>query len=52
MIHSGWFYPLIADKAFIDFATYAPRYGPLQDSNIINAINEAYYGLGGCRDLL
>ena len=49
---SGWFDPLIANKAYIDFATYAPRYGPLQDSNTINAMTEAYYGLGGCRDLL
>jgi len=49
---SGWFDPLIANKAFIDFATYAPRYGPLQEPDTINAMTEAYYGLGGCRDLL
>lgn len=49
---SGWFDPLIANKAYIDFATNAPRYGPLQKQDVINAMTEAYYGLGGCRDLL
>jgi hypothetical protein len=49
---SGWVDPLLANKAFIDFATYAPRYGPLQEPDVINAMTEAYYGLGGCSDLL
>jgi hypothetical protein len=49
---SGWFDPLIANKAFIDFADYAPRYGRLREPDTINAMIEAYYGLGGCRDLL
>ena len=49
---SGWFDPLVAYKAYIDFATYAPRYGPLQEPDVINAMTEAYYGLGGCSDLL
>ena len=49
---SGWFDPLIANKAYIDFATYAPRYHRLQEPEIIDAMTEAYYGLGGCRNLL
>jgi len=49
---SGWFDPVIANKAYIDFATYAPRYHPLQQPDIINAMTEAYYGPGGCKHQL
>ena len=49
---SGWFDPLIAIRAYIDFATDAPRYGRLQEPEVINAIIEAYNEPGGCRDQL
>ena len=49
---SGWFDPLIANKAYIDFANDAPRYGRLQKPDVIDAMTQAYYRLGGCSDLL
>jgi len=49
---SGWFDPVIANKGYVDFATNAPRYGPLQPPDVINKMTEAYYGHGGCRDQL
>ena len=49
---NGWIDPLIGNKAFIDFATYAPQYGRFQEPNIINAMTKAYYIPGECRGLL
>jgi hypothetical protein len=49
---SGLIDPLILNKAYIDFATCAPRYGPLQTQDVINEMKEAYYEPGGCRDQL
>ena len=49
---SGWIDPLIEFKAFIEFVSYAPRYGRLQDRDTVSAMAEAYYKHGGCRDLL
>lgn len=49
---SGWFDPVIANKAYIDFATYAPRCHRLQQPDVIKTMTEAYYGHAGCRDQL
>jgi hypothetical protein len=43
---------MISFKSYIDFATNAPRYGPLQDPDTLRAMSQSYYGLGGCEDWL
>ncbi|EGO26845.1 hypothetical protein SERLADRAFT_360894 [Serpula lacrymans var. lacrymans S7.9] len=48
MINNGWYDPLIQNKAYVDFATYAPGYGQLQNDTVLQQINEAYYGPDGC----
>ncbi|KAI0752467.1 alpha/beta-hydrolase [Daedaleopsis nitida] len=52
MINNGWFDPVIHNQAFVDFATYAPGYGPLQSDDVLEAINDAYYRTGGCKEQL
>jgi len=47
---SGWFDPLIQNKAYVDFATNAPGYGPLQSDTVLKKMNQAYFGLGGCKE--
>ena len=47
---SGWFDPLIQNKAYIDFATNAPGYGQLQNDTVLQQLNQAYYGPGGCKE--
>ena len=47
---SGWFDPLIQNKAYIDFATNAPGYGPLQNDIVIKKMNQAYFGPRGCKE--
>ncbi|KAF8221825.1 hypothetical protein L208DRAFT_1414454 [Tricholoma matsutake] len=42
MINNGWFDSLIQNKAYVDFATYAPSYGQLQSD-----ATQAYHGPGG-----
>ncbi|KAI0750636.1 Alpha/Beta hydrolase protein [Daedaleopsis nitida] len=49
---SGWFDPVIHNQAFVDFATYTPGYGQLQSDDVIEAINDAYYRMGGCKEQL
>jgi hypothetical protein len=48
--HSGWFDPLIQNKAYLDFATNAPGYGQLQPDAVLAQMNQSYFGAGGCRD--
>ena len=48
--NSGWYDPLIQNQAYVDFATNAPGYGQLQSDDVLAALNEAYFGEGGCRD--
>ncbi|TRM57134.1 Alpha/Beta hydrolase protein [Schizophyllum amplum] len=50
MINNGWYDPLIQNKAYVDFATNAPGYGPLQTPDVLSKLNESYYATGGCRD--
>ncbi|KAK1215204.1 hypothetical protein PQX77_022200 [Marasmius sp. AFHP31] len=50
MINNGWYDPLLGDKAYVDFATNAPGYGPLQNDTVIKQLNDAFYSPGGCRD--
>ncbi|KAI0708402.1 alpha/beta-hydrolase [Earliella scabrosa] len=50
MINNGWYDPLIQNQAYVDFATNAPGYGQLQSDEVLAALNEAYFGEGGCRD--
>ena len=45
---SGWFDPLIQNKAYVDFATNAPGYGPLQNATVLRNVTQAYYGPNGC----
>ena len=47
---SGWFDALIQNKAYVDFATNAPGYGQLQNDTVLQQLNEAYYGPGGCKE--
>jgi hypothetical protein len=46
---SGWFDPLIQNKAYVDFATYAPGYGQLQSNATLQNLTQAYYGPNGCK---
>ena len=48
--YSGWFDALIQNKAYVDFATNAPGYGQLQNDTVLQQLNQAYYGTGGCKD--
>ncbi|KAJ3569949.1 hypothetical protein NP233_g4713 [Leucocoprinus birnbaumii] len=48
MINNGWYDPLLQNKAYVDFATNAPGYGQLQSDKVIQQLNEAFFGKGGC----
>jgi len=37
---SGWYDPIIQNKAYVDFATNAPGYGQLQSDDVIKKLNE------------
>ncbi|KNZ78375.1 Carboxypeptidase S1 [Termitomyces sp. J132] len=50
MINNGWYDPLIQNKAYVDFATNAPGYGPLQPPSVLEQLHDSYYELGGCKD--
>ncbi|TBU21286.1 alpha/beta-hydrolase [Dichomitus squalens] len=50
MINNGWYDPLLQNKAYVDFATFAPGYGQLQNDTVLAALNESFYGEGGCKD--
>lgn len=45
---SGWFDPLLQNKAYVDFATNAPGYGQLQNDTVLKQLNKAFYGPNGC----
>ena len=47
---SGWYDALIQNKAYLDFATNAPGYGQLQNDSVIQQLNQAYFGPGGCKE--
>ena len=47
---SGWFDALLQNKAYVDFATDAPGYGPLQNASVIKQLNADFYKEGGCQD--
>ncbi|KAF8184810.1 alpha/beta-hydrolase [Pholiota molesta] len=47
---SGWYDPLIQNKAYLDFATNAPGYGQLQPDNVLQQMNTSYFGPGGSDD--
>ncbi|KAG6875159.1 hypothetical protein C0993_010547, partial [Termitomyces sp. T159_Od127] len=48
--HSGWYDPLLQNKAYVDFATDAPGYGPLQSPAVLEKLHESYFEPGGCKD--
>ena len=48
--HSGWYDPLLQNKAYVDFATNAPGYGQLQNDTVIASLNQAFFEKGGCQD--
>ncbi|EGO01131.1 hypothetical protein SERLA73DRAFT_179195 [Serpula lacrymans var. lacrymans S7.3] len=48
MINNGWYDPLIQNEAYVNFATYAPGYGQLQNDTVLKNISEAFYGPDGC----
>ncbi|KAI0685440.1 alpha/beta-hydrolase [Cerioporus squamosus] len=50
MINNGWHDPLIQFESYIDFATDAPGYGPLQNDTVLAAMNQSFYEDGGCQD--
>ncbi|KAI0634438.1 alpha/beta-hydrolase [Trametes polyzona] len=50
MINNGWYDPLLQNKAYVDFATFAPGYGPLQSPEVLAQLNQSFYGPGGCRE--
>ncbi|KAG8997129.1 hypothetical protein FRB94_007862 [Tulasnella sp. JGI-2019a] len=50
MINNGWYDPLLQNKAYVDYATYAPGYGPIADADVLRQVNDSFYKPGGCRD--
>ncbi|KAF7986017.1 hypothetical protein HWV62_41356 [Athelia sp. TMB] len=50
MINNGWYDPLLQNKAYVDFATDAPGYGPLVNKTVLAQMNKAFYGKGGCKE--
>ncbi|KAI0672035.1 alpha/beta-hydrolase [Trametes maxima] len=50
MINNGWYDPLIQNQAYVDFATNAPGYGPLQTPEVLAKLNQSFFEPGGCRD--
>ena len=47
---SGWYDPLIQNQAYVDFVTYAPGYGQLQNNTVLKQLNQAYFDRGGCKE--
>lgn len=47
---SGWYDPLLQNEAYVTFATDAPGYGQLQSDSVITALNQAFFGPGGCQE--
>jgi len=50
LLRSGWYDPLIQNKAYLDFATNAPGYGQLQSDDVLAQMNDSYFRPGGCLD--
>lgn len=50
MINNGWFDPLIQNKAYLDFATYAPGYGQLQNDSVLHQMSIDWSKPGGCQE--
>ncbi|CDO77361.1 hypothetical protein BN946_scf184787.g10 [Trametes cinnabarina] len=50
MINNGWYDPLIQNKAYVEFATFAPGYGQLQSDEVLAQLNQSFFGPGGCKD--
>lgn len=50
MINNGWYDPLLQNEAYVTFATDAPGYGPLQSDTVLAALNESFFGPGGCQE--
>ncbi|PSR85531.1 hypothetical protein PHLCEN_2v5422, partial [Hermanssonia centrifuga] len=50
MINNGWYDPLLQNEAYVQFATNAPGYGQLQSDEVIAALNQAFFGPGGCQE--
>lgn len=46
---SGWIDPLIINRAYLDFAADAPRYGQLQPSGVLRQMNESFHKPDGCK---
>ena len=49
-MYSGWYDPLLQNKAYVDFATNAPGYGQLQSDEVLAQMNEDFFMSGGCQD--
>lgn len=47
---SGWYDPLIQNKAYLDFAINAPGYGQLQPDDVLQQMNTSFFESGGCND--
>jgi len=50
MINNGWYDPLIQNEAYVTFATNAPGYGQLQNDTVLQQLNQAFFGSGGCQE--
>ncbi|KAF9043005.1 alpha/beta-hydrolase [Panaeolus papilionaceus] len=50
MINNGWYDPLLQNKAYVDFATNAPSFGPLQSPDVLAQLNMSFFQPGGCQD--
>ncbi|KAF8627081.1 hypothetical protein AX15_004559 [Amanita polypyramis BW_CC] len=50
MINNGWFDPLLQYKSYLDFATYAPGYGQLQNDSVLHQMQVDWSKPGGCKD--
>lgn len=48
--YSGWYDPLLQNKAYVDFATNAPSFGPLQSPDVLAQLNTSFFQPGGCQD--
>jgi len=49
MINNGWIDPLIINRADLDFAAYAPGFGPVQPPNILHHMKKYFYKPEGCK---
>lgn len=47
---SGWYDPLLQNEAYVNFAIDAPGYGQLQSDAVLAALNQSFFGPGGCQE--